>query len=162
MGAVERSMGLCPTKAEDAHPLPGKPEPGSSCLCHHTPITKQNYVEYQAEPSMKWYSSKYAEEAIRQMRDRQYADFNERWNKVKQGDKEACNAEFKRYVDSGPPQWLKDEHGLPLTGGDTHIVKLWFSSTNSQESAQLKGALKGKEREDEWGRMKEAYIAMNS
>ena len=72
-------------------------------------------------------------------------------DKVQKSD---CAAELRRLMTAGPPIYIKDDHGFPLEEGDTHIVKLWFASDNTERSAKLKGAVEGDEREQLWDTLK--------
>jgi hypothetical protein len=78
-----------------------------------------------------------------------------------------CQAELKRLLQHGPPIYIQDPHGLPLhdendddqnSQKDTHIVKLWFASDDTERSAKLHGALEGEERERLWNELKEYII----
>tara|TARA_R110002050_G_scaffold230857_7_gene366655 strand:+ start:1395 stop:1637 length:243 start_codon:yes stop_codon:yes gene_type:complete len=66
----------------------------------------------------------------------------------------------RRLVAKGPPVYLSDEQALPLPEGDTHIELVWFASDNREESAKLKGAVEGEEREKLWAAQRETLRAM--
>ena len=65
-----------------------------------------------------------------------------------------CKAVLRRLLEKGPPVWLADKHALPLPDDDTHVCKLWFSSSGEEVSAMLDGALDGAEREAKWDELK--------
>ena len=44
---------------------------------------------------------------------------------------------------------------MPLSEGETHICNVWFSKDNKEVSAQLKGAVTGKERDELWTSLKQ-------
>lgn len=69
-----------------------------------------------------------------------------------------CQAELRRLLASGPPVYVSDKHGLPLDDGDTHIVQVWFASTNEERSAILDGALQGEARDALWQELREFVI----
>lgn len=47
---------------------------------------------------------------------------------------------------------------MPLPDGDTHIVKLWYSSDSQERSAVLEGALQGEDRKKLWDELNEFLI----
>ena len=47
---------------------------------------------------------------------------------------------------------------MPIPEGDTHIVKLWYSSDSNERSAVLEGALQGKDREKLWDELNKFII----
>ena len=57
-------------------------------------------------------------------------------------------------METGPPVWICDKHGLPIPEDDTHISKLWYMNEDIEVSAQLKNSLTGKERIELWDRLK--------
>eukprot|EP00960_Hanusia_phi_P052594 761547-Hanusia_phi.AAC.2 len=49
-----------------------------------------------------------------------------------------------------------------LPEGDTHVVQVWFCSTNTEETARLKGALEGADRDNLWDSQKEVLAMMEA
>ena len=47
---------------------------------------------------------------------------------------------------------------MPIPEGDTHIVKLWYSSDSKERSSVLEGALQGKDREKLWDELNKFII----
>ena len=94
----------------------------------------------------------YERSVVEQLLREQFPKFVER---VKTTD---CQAELRRLLANGPPIYLSDKHALPLDEGDTHIVKLWFASDNSERSAKLEGAVVGDVRDRLWNERKEFII----
>ncbi len=110
-------------------------------------------MEYQTFPSLQWHPAKYEESVILHLLQDQFHSFVK---KVKTTD---CQAELRRLLSTGPPIYISDKHALPLPeNGDTHICKLWFSSDNTERSAQLEGALEGEERQILWEELKQFII----
>jgi hypothetical protein len=81
-------------------------------------------------------------------------------NYIERVKKSDCQAELKRLLESGPPIYISDPHGLPIQedAGDTHIVTLWFASDNTERSAKLHGAVEGEERDKLWNELKEFIV----
>mmetsp|Transcript_39885 Transcript_39885/g.96231 ORF Transcript_39885/g.96231 Transcript_39885/m.96231 type:complete len:90 (+) Transcript_39885:399-668(+) len=69
-----------------------------------------------------------------------------------------CQAELRRLLASGPPIYISDKHAMPLPDGDTHIVKLWYSSDSQERPAVLEGALQGQDRKKLWDELNEFII----
>ena len=69
-----------------------------------------------------------------------------------------CQAELRRLLAAGPPIYISDKHAMPIPDGDTHIVKLWYSSDSQERSAVLEGALQGEERLQLWEELKKFII----
>lgn len=69
-----------------------------------------------------------------------------------------CQAELRRLLAAGPPVYISDKHALALEEGDSHVVNVWFASTNEEMSAKLDGAVEGKEREELWESLKSFII----
>ena len=126
----------------------GTPAEDMNCMVTWEEITNESYVEYQVFPSMKWYPSKFGEPAVRELLLTQYSLY------IENVQKSDCIKEFTRLMACGPPIWITDAHGLPLDGDGTHIVNLWFMNGDKTESAKLKGAVEGSERQDLWDEMK--------
>merc|ERR1712127_1155123 len=106
----------------------------------------QNYVEYQCYPSMKWKPSFFEECVVQQMLETQYQQYIDR---VKKTD---CQAELRRLLEPGPPIYISDKHGFPLSedDGDLYVTKLWYVSDGKERSAKLKGAVEGQDRDHLW------------
>jgi hypothetical protein len=131
----------------------GTPAANMMCMCTWEEITSESYVEYQVYPSMKWYPSKFGEAAVRELLNTQYTTY------IENVQKSDCIKEFTRLMKCGPPVWLSDQHGLPLpdeVNSDTssHIINVWFMNGDKTETAKLKGALEGEERQALWDEMK--------
>ena len=101
---------------------------------------------------MKWKPALYEQMIVQKLLDEQFETFVER---VKKTD---CQAELRRLLDKGPPIYVEDKHAMPLDDGDTHIVKLWYASDNTERSAKLKGAVEEDERDKLWTELKEFLI----
>jgi hypothetical protein len=112
-------------------------------------VEDKNYVEYQSYPSMKWKPAMYEESVVRQTQFHSYIE------RVKKTD---CQAELRRLLADGPPIFISDKHALPLEEGDERVIRLWFASTNQEQSAKLDGAVEGREREELWEELKEFII----
>lgn len=84
--------------------------------------------------------------------DEQFGSFVER---VKKTD---CQAELRRLLAQGPPVYIEDKHAMPLDDGDTHVIKLWYASDDTERSAKLKGAVEGEAREKLWTELKQFLI----
>ena len=69
--------------------------------------------------------------------------------------KSDCARELRRLLTAGPPIWLADKNALPLSEGESHICKVWFSKDNREVTAQLKGAVTGEERQALWDNLKQ-------
>jgi len=122
------------------------------CLATMEDITEENYVEYQTYPSLNWHACQYEQSVIHQLLKSKFEDFV---NKVKTTD---CQAELRRLLDAGPPVYISDKHAMPIPDGDTHIIKLWYSSDSQERSAVLEGALQGKDREKLWNELNKFII----
>eukprot|EP00526_Cylindrotheca_closterium_P020059 CAMPEP_0113658480 /NCGR_PEP_ID=MMETSP0017_2-20120614/31742_1 /TAXON_ID=2856 /ORGANISM="Cylindrotheca closterium" /LENGTH=130 /DNA_ID=CAMNT_0000572757 /DNA_START=74 /DNA_END=466 /DNA_ORIENTATION=+ /assembly_acc=CAM_ASM_000147 len=115
-------------------------------------ITVENYVEYQTYPSLEWHPCQYEQSVVDQLLK---SKFDEYVGKVKTTD---CQAELRRLLASGPPIYISDKHAMPLPDGDTHIVKLWYSSDSQERPAVLEGALQGQDRKKLWDELNEFII----
>lgn len=142
----------------------GEPPEGLECLVTMEDITSDNYVEYQCYPSLVWKPAKIEQAVIEELLRTQFHVFKER---VNQAD---CQAELMRLLATGPPIYVSDPYGLPLSEDanddtivgsrttddeDTHIVQLWFASDNQERSAKLDGAVEGEERDKLWQELKQ-------
>jgi hypothetical protein len=114
------------------------------CLVTMEDITEDNYVEYLSRPSGLWQPAKIEQSVVEHLICTQFNDYVA---KVRQSD---CQAELRRLLESGPPIYVSDPHGLPLIETDTHIEFLWFSSDQQTRSARLQNAVEGAERERLW------------
>lgn len=155
----------------------GEAPDGLECLVTMEDINNENYVEYQSYPSLQWRAAKMEQGAIEELLRTQFHTYIER---VKKTD---CQAELKRLLTSGPPIYISDAHGLPLaladkegsqqtpssndtpttvtipaTSEDTHIVQLWFASSNEERSAKLDGALEGEKRDLLWDELRQFVV----
>ena len=101
---------------------------------------------------MKWKQALYEQMIVEKLLQEQFESFVER---VKKTD---CQAELRRLLAKGPPIYVEDKHSLPVDDGDTHIIKLWYESDNTERSAKLKGAVEGEERDKLWEELKEFLI----
>ena len=128
----------------------GTPPEDMNCMCTWEEIDAESYVEYQVFPSMKWYPSKFGEPAVLELLRTQYTSY------IENVQKSDCIKEFTRLMKCGPPVWITDKHGLPLSEADAggHIVNIWFMNGNRTQSAKLEGALEGDERQTLWDEMK--------
>ncbi|KAF0758580.1 hypothetical protein AaE_003888 [Aphanomyces astaci] len=118
----------------------GVPAQGMECLATMEDITSETYVDA---------------EVVTQLQEAQFPAF------MKGVQEPDCKAELRRLLAKGPPIWVEDKYGFPLPdNGDTHVVALWFSSTNEEKSAKLHGAVEGDEREKLWSELKELLQAM--
>lgn len=54
---------------------------------------------------------------------------------------------MKRLLATGPLLFISDPYGLPLLEDQTHVVKLWCASANTDRSAKLHGAIEREERD---------------
>ena len=129
-------------------PAHSKPIDGAVCLCSWDEITEKEYVEYQTMPSGKWHPAKYGIGPIKTLLNIQFDNYIESVQKTD------CLKELKRLLDTGPPVWICDKHGLPIPEDETHISKLWYMNEDIEVSAQLKNSLIGKERIELWDRLK--------
>ena len=127
----------------------GKPEEGMSCLCTWDDIDEETYCEYQTAPSMLWYPSKYSAEVVQELIDTQFKNY------VDNVQKSDCARELRRLLTAGPPIWLADKNALPLSEGESHICKVWFSKDDREVTAQLQGAVTGEERQALWDNLKQ-------
>jgi hypothetical protein len=137
---------------------------GLECMVTMEDIDETNYVEYQCWPSGTWRSANIEESVVRQLRKTQFHNYIAR---VKTTD---CQAELKRLLTAGPPIYISDPHGLPIstssseedvvveTEEDSHIGALWFASTDTVMSAVLDGAVQGEERDMLWAELKQFVI----
>ncbi|ETV84319.1 hypothetical protein H257_03562 [Aphanomyces astaci] len=133
----------------------GVPAQGMECLATMEDITSETYVEYQTFPSLQWHPCQFSAEVVTQLQEAQFPAF------MKGVQEPDCKAELRRLLAKGPPIWVEDKYGFPLPdNGDTHVVALWFSSTNEEKSAKLHGAVEGDEREKLWSELKELLQAM--
>ena len=123
-------------------------------MCSYEDITDEdkNYVEYQTMPSSKWSPCLFERSVVETMLESEFGRYMER---VKKTD---CQAELRRLLAAGPPVWLSDKNGLPLSDGDEYVSKLWFASDNLERSARLKGSKIGKERDDLLEELKEFVV----
>jgi hypothetical protein len=130
----------------------GKPGEGLECMASLADITDEdgNYCEYQSAPSMVWHPAKYSREVVEKLLETQFVTWIEAVQKAD------CEAELKRRLGKGPPEWIEDIHALPIPEEDTHICRVWFASDGTERSAILKGAVSGKERTKLWGELKMA------
>jgi hypothetical protein len=128
----------------------GKPSEGLECMASWADITEEddNYCEYQSAPSMVWHPAKYAREVVEKLLDTQFVEWIEAVQKAD------CEAELKRRLGKGPPEYLEDKHALPIPEEDTHICRVWFASDGKERSAILKGAVSGEERTKMWDELK--------
>ncbi|CAJ1927995.1 unnamed protein product [Cylindrotheca closterium] len=131
----------------------GSPSEGMMCLATMEDITVENYVEYQAHPSLEWRPCQYEQSVVDQLLKSQFGEYV---GKVKKTD---CQAELRRLLASGPPIYISDKHAMPLPAGDTHIIKLWYSSDSQERPAVLEGALQGQDRKKLWDDLSEFLIA---
>ena len=99
--------------------------------------------------SMLWYPSKYSAEVVQELIDTQFKNY------VDNVQKSDCARELRRLLTAGPPIWLADKNALPLSEGESHICKVWFSKDNREVTAQLKGAVTGEERQALWDNLKQ-------
>jgi hypothetical protein len=131
----------------DAH---GKPVEGLECMASWADITEEdgNYCEYQSVPSMAWHPAKYCREVVEKLLESQFTEWIEAVQKAD------CEAELKRRLGKGPPEFLEDKHALPIPEGDTHICKVWYASDGKEKSAILQGAASGEERTKLWDELK--------
>lgn len=156
----------------------GAPPDGLECLCLFEDIDASNYVEYRAFPSGVWRPAKFCESVVEQFLDTQFEKY---MDDVEKASKD-CAAAVRRLVVKGPPTHLSDPIALALDGtlkllkewttcfshlrthtdGEERIDLLWFSSSNTERSALLKGALVGDERERLWNDQKEVLASMEA
>jgi hypothetical protein len=131
---------------------------------------------------MVWKAAKMEQSVIEELLQTQFTTYI---NRVKETD---CQAELRRLLQSGPPIYISDKYGLPLTNTDdtadrenanddtidndnvsnhssnnttapdTHICTLWFQSDNTERSAKLYNALEGIERQQLWDELKQFII----
>jgi hypothetical protein len=128
---------------------------GLTCLVTMEDISTDlgNYVEYQSYPSMKWQPALFEKEVIENLLDTQFYDY------VKRARTTDCQAELRRLLESGPPQWISDPHGLPLAEEtDTHVCQLWYSSDYRLKGARLDGSYDGEERQQLWDELKQFIV----
>ena len=118
-------------------------------MCTWDDIDEETYCEYQTAPSMLWYPSKYSAEVVQELIDTQFKNY------VDNVQKSDCARELRRLLTAGPPIWLADKNALPLSEGESHICKVWFSKDNKEVTAQLKGAVTGEERQALWDNLKQ-------
>mmetsp|Transcript_9102 Transcript_9102/g.11212 ORF Transcript_9102/g.11212 Transcript_9102/m.11212 type:complete len:157 (-) Transcript_9102:243-713(-) len=130
----------------------GEPFEGMCCLCTMEDITKENYVEFQSYPSMKWKPALFELCVVQQLLDEQFNNYIE---KVKKSD---CQAELRRLLTSGPPIYVSDKHAFPLDEGDAHVLKLWYAIDGKERSAKLKDSVEGAERDKLWESLKKFII----
>lgn len=128
------------------------PKDGMMCLVTYEDITKENYVEYQVYPSMKWKPALFEQCVVEQMLNDMFQQYIDR---VKKTD---CQAELRRLLAKGPPVYISDEHGLPLDEGEEYVIRLWFSSDNSIRSAKLNGSKEGEERQLLWDELNQFIV----
>jgi hypothetical protein len=95
---------------------------------------------------MIWQPALYEQSVIERLLQFQFHDY------VKQVQTTTCQAELKRLLASGPPIYLEDKHALPLAcpESDTHVCRLYYSSSGQQRDAVLNGALQGADRQALW------------
>ena len=125
-------------------------------MCTWDDIDEETYCEYQTAPSMLWYPSKYSAEVVQELIDTQFKNY------VDNVQKSDCARELRRLLTAGPPIWLADKNALPLSEGESHICKVWFSKDNKEVTAQLKGAVTGEERQALWDNLKQFLVYLNS
>ena len=130
----------------------GSPPEGLECLVTMEDITKDNYVEFQCAPSLKWKPAFMEESVIEELLRSQFHNYIER---VKKSD---CQAELRRLLESGPPIYIHDPHGLPLEDNDTHVSRLWYASSNAERTAKLDGAVEGEERDKLWEELRQFIV----
>jgi hypothetical protein len=120
----------------------------AECPLYCVPMTEKDgtYAEFQTYPSMKWKPARYSCDAIERYIATQFDEYVAASKKFDS----TCDTEVKRRLEGGPPCWVKDTFGLPVTGGDDHICALWFSSDKKERSARLKGAVFGARRKKLW------------
>jgi hypothetical protein len=128
------------------------PKDGMMCLVTYEDITKENYVEYQVYPSMKWKPALFEQCVVEQMLNDMFQQYIDR---VKKTD---CQAELRRLLAKGPPVYISDDHGLPLDEGEEYVIRLWFSSDNSIRSAKLNGSKEGDERQLLWDELNQFIV----
>mmetsp|Transcript_6901 Transcript_6901/g.24197 ORF Transcript_6901/g.24197 Transcript_6901/m.24197 type:complete len:153 (-) Transcript_6901:92-550(-) len=136
----------------------GKPPPDTECMCSFEEINESNFVEYQTAPSETWHPAKFSEPIVREMLETSFQRYLDDVEKAARD----CAAAVRRLVSKGPPIWLEDKHAFPLPDEDTHVVRVWFCSTNTEESARLKGALDGADRDALWDSQKEVLAMMEA
>mmetsp|Transcript_27422 Transcript_27422/g.56157 ORF Transcript_27422/g.56157 Transcript_27422/m.56157 type:complete len:162 (+) Transcript_27422:147-632(+) len=136
----------------------GKPEPGMECMVMFDDITEENYCEYQAMPSGKWFPAKFCDTVVEEMIKTQFSKYLDDVGKASRD----CAAAVRRLVIKGPPLYLADPHGLPIPEDDTHIGAVWYCNGNRTESAKLQGALEGKAREELWEGQKAVLASMEA
>lgn len=85
---------------------------GLECLVSMEDITKDNYVEYLCYPSLQWKASKISQPIIEHLLETQFNDY------ISRVQKSDCQAELRRLLTQGPPIYISDPYGLPLTDGD--------------------------------------------
>eukprot|EP01031_Cornospumella_fuschlensis_P037326 gene37326-45316_t len=116
-----------------------------------------NYVEYMPFPSVgsdglpepaQWVSSRYCESCVRYLLRTQWQSYLDHLEKP------TCRAELRRLVKDGPPINLRDKEGLPCPDNG-EVMMLWFMSSDREESAMLKGAIVGEERQRFWSDQKQ-------
>ena len=137
----------------------GSPVEGMCCLCTYEDITLENgnYVEYQSYPSMKWKPALFELSIIQTLLDTQFEKY------VEQVKKTDCQAELRRLLADGPPIYVSDKVALPLAeDDDKYVSKLWFSVNGKEQSAKLKGALEGEERQKLWEDLKQFLVTDGS
>eukprot|EP00298_Acanthocystis_sp_HF-20_P015742 c21247_g1_i2.p1 GENE.c21247_g1_i2~~c21247_g1_i2.p1 ORF type:complete len:153 (+),score=86.49 c21247_g1_i2:184-642(+) len=134
----------------------GTPKQGAECMASGEDITNENYCEYLTAPSQTWHPSLYSEEIVRQLIATQFGTY---LKNVENATRD-CAAAVRRVIAKGPPTYLSDPHALPLPEGDTHITTIWYSKSNTEESARLEGALSEEEREKLWSDQKEVLASM--
>ena len=143
-----KSQDLEYVEEEILHDPPEDDEELECAVCCEE-INKTNYCEYRTVPSMTWLSSNYCENDIKHFMSIQYHDYLENLRKSD------CKAEIRKMLEVGPPIYVHDKHGLPIPDEDTHIDMIWLSSTNSDISAKLDGALEGEAREKQWEELRD-------
>jgi hypothetical protein len=88
----------------------------AECPLYCVPLTVEDgtYAEFQTYPSMLWKPARYSCDAIERYIGTQFEDYlaaSKTFNST-------CDTEVKRRLESGPPCWVKDTFGLPITGGE--------------------------------------------
>lgn len=117
-----------------------EPAAGTECLCCMMDIDSSNYVEYQTQrKDSLWYPSKYCEVCLQVLIDSQWSQYNDLLRHA------TCEAMVRRMLERLPLN-VRDRIALPCPD-DEEVGQLWFVSDKQVHSAQLKGALVGKERE---------------
>eukprot|EP00045_Choanoeca_perplexa_P000261 m.13571 g.13571 ORF g.13571 m.13571 type:complete len:141 (+) comp10183_c0_seq2:18-440(+) len=111
--------------------------------CEELSEAEGNLVKYRKSAESEWQLALCCETCLRYMMDQAYDKYFEDVTKAD------CARNLRALLDNGPPDYFHDVNVMPLEDGE-RVHELLFTSTNTVETALVKGAKTGEARQAVW------------